>query len=237
MIEFQIILQARMGSTRLPGKVMLDLLEKPMLLWQVESLRSLSVPIVIATTLNERDDCIEDFARKYDLLFIRGSENNVYERFKKVQEKFPAKNHIRITGDCPLVSPKIISQIMLLHEATHADYSSNTLVRSFPDGLDVEVFSQQAFSRLESMKLTDYQMEHVLPGIYQNPREFQLTNLLEERNLGHWRWTIDYSSDFVWLQSILMAMKATEIPEYEDILNFISEYPVFMRIQKDVTDA
>jgi len=237
MKDFQIILQARMGSTRLPGKVMSDLLGRPMLLWQIESLKRLKIPLVVATTQKEQDNCIELLARQCNVDFVRGSENNVYERFRKVAETFPSKNHIRVTGDCPLASPVIITQLISLHETANADYTSNTLVRSFPDGVDAEVFSEQAFFRLDSLELNDYQKEHALPGIYQNPNIFRLMNLLEERNLGHWRWTIDYQSDFFWLQGILTRMKTMEIPEYEEILDFIEKHPSFLRTNKDVMNV
>ena len=233
MRDFQIILQARANSTRLPGKVLKDLRGKPMLKWQIESLKKLQIPTVVATTSNSQDDAIEELATSLGLLCVRGPEHNVYERFRLATRLFPANNYIRLTGDCPLISPKVTQRLIELHTNSGADYSSNFLIRSFPDGLDVEAFSQQAFNKLGGMTLTEYQKEHVTPGFYQNPEIFNIINLLEERNLGDWRWTIDFESDFTWLEGMLKAMKATEAPEYEDIMNFVNDNPTFMRTQKD----
>jgi spore coat polysaccharide biosynthesis protein SpsF len=204
-----------------------------MLKWQIESLKKLQIPTVVATTSNSQDDAIEELALSLGLLCVRGPEQNVYERFKLVTRLFPAKNHIRVTGDCPLISPKVTEEVIELHTKSGADYSSNFLIRSFPDGLDVEVFSQQAFNKLEGMTLTEYQKEHVTPAFYQNPETFNIINLLEERNLGDWRWTIDFESDFAWLEGMLKAMKAIEAPEYEEIKNFVNDNPSFLRTQKD----
>lgn len=226
-----------MGSSRLPGKVLKNLLGKPMITWQIESLKKLNFPIVIATTDKQQDDGIEEIAKQQGILLIRGSENNVFERFKNVSEEFPAKNYVRITGDCPLISPLVIHEVLNLHYQSNSDYSSNTLIRSFPDGLDTEVFTSDAFSKLNEMILTKYQQEHVTAGFYQNPKEFSLINLLEVRDLGDWRWTIDYPSDFSWLESMLISMGALRMPEYEETYSFIKNNPKFLRLQKDVKNV
>lgn len=237
MEEFVLILQARMGSTRLPGKVLKNLLGKPMITWQIESLKNLNFPIVIATTHKQQDDGLVEMAKQQGVLLIRGSEDNVFDRFKNVSQKFPAKNYVRITGDCPLISPLVIREVLNLHIQSNSDYTSNTLIRSFPDGLDTEVFTSDAFSKLNEMRLTKYQREHVTAGFYQNPKEFSLINLLEMRNLGDWRWTIDYPSDFSWLESMLTTMGALRMPEYEKTYGFIKNNPKFLRLQKDVKNV
>jgi spore coat polysaccharide biosynthesis protein SpsF len=232
-----LILQARMGSTRLPGKVLKNLLGKPMIAWQIESLKNLNLPIVIATTDKKQDDGIEEMAKQNGVLLVRGSEDNVFDRFKNVSEKFPAKNYVRITGDCPLISPLVIREVLSLHIQSNSDYSSNTLIRSFPDGLDTEVFTSDAFLKLNEMRLTKYQQEHVTAGFYQNPKKFSLTNLSEMRDLGDWRWTIDYPSDFGWLESMLTSMRVLKMPEYEETYSFIKNNPKFLRLQRDVINV
>lgn len=226
-----------MGSRRLPGKVFMNLLGKPMLAWQLNSLKKLDIPIIVATTNKLDDDCIEDLAIRNGLQCIRGSEHDVFERFVSVRADFPMDNYVRITGDCPLISPIVLREVVEMHKRSGSDYSSNTLVRSFPDGLDVEIFTDNAFFRLMNMELCEYQREHVTPGFYQNPQTFKLINLLEERNLGHLRWTIDIISDFKWLESLLFSMNAVEIPEYEDILDFIVNNPKYNRIQSDIQNV
>jgi len=216
---------------------MMNLLNKPMLMWQLDSLKKLHIPIVVATTLNHADDRIEDLALSMGARCIRGPEENVYERFRLVTEVYPAANHIRVTGDCPLISPKITEELIKIHINHQVDYSSNFLVRSFPDGLDVEIFSGKAFKKLGAIDLTSYQKEHVTPGFYQNIETFSTMNLLEERNLGDWRWTIDVPSDFRWLESMLTFMRVSEMPEYEETYSFIKNNPKFLRVQEDVKDV
>lgn len=223
-----------MGSKRLPGKVMKNLLGMPMIMWQINSLKKLGLPIIIATTTNRLDDVIHTWAANEKLLCVRDSEENVFNRFRKVIQMYPAKNYIRVTGDCPLISPFVTRKLLNTHTNIQADYSSNTLLRSFPDGLDVEVFTHEAFLKLQEMSLTKYQTEHVTAAFYQHPEMFSVANLLEERNLGNWRWTIDFQSDFTWLEGILGAMTVSEVPEYEKILEFIVNYPAFKRTQEDV---
>lgn len=235
MIDYQIIIQARMGSSRFPGKVMQPLLSKPMLTHQIRSLKKLEIPIVIATSNENLDTCIEDISNTNDLPCVRGSEADVFHRFSQVIQRYPAMNYIRITADCPLISPAIIQRLVKLHSLLNVDYCSNTLIRSFPDGLDVEIFTHQAFSRLSEIKLTSYQKEHVTPGFYENKGMFSVANLLEEENLGDWRWTIDYPSDLHWLKSLLLAMNASEIPEYQEIKAFILSNAIYCRKQGDTT--
>jgi spore coat polysaccharide biosynthesis protein SpsF (cytidylyltransferase family) len=203
-------------------------------MWQINSLKKLGIPIIIATTTNNGDVGIENLAREMNVLCVKGPEDDVYKRFKLVKDMYPARNLIRITSDCPLVSPKIIDQLLNIHMRLKVDYSSNFLLRSFPDGLDVEVFSQEAFEKLESMKLSSYQREHVTPAFYQNKNSFISVNLLEERNLGNFRWTIDFPSDFLWLKSMLSSMGVTQAPEYEEILQFINDNPEYYRTEQDV---
>lgn len=226
-----------MGSQRFPGKVMKDLLGKPMILWQINSLRKLDLPIVVATSTSQSDNNIAVFAENQGLSCIRGPEENVFERFWKVIEMFTTENYIRVTGDCPLISPSVVRSLLRAHVETSSEYSSNTLLRSFPDGLDAEVFTHQAFLKLRSMRLNEYQREHVTPAFYQYPGLFRSTNLYEERNLGDWRWTIDFPSDFAWLKSMLEVMGITEIPEYEQIFQFITNNPEYLRLQRDVSDV
>lgn len=216
---------------------MRDLLGKPMLQWQIDSLIDVCDNLVIATTTKEQDSQIADLARKKGIACVRGSEHDVLSRFKLAIDSYPALNYVRVTADCPLVSPKIIRELITLHESTNSDYTSNTLKRSFPDGLDAEVFSKYAFYRLCGLELSASQREHVTPGFYENPDKFKLGSLIESRNLGEMRWTIDYESDFVWLETILRAMNAAEIPGYEETLEFIERHPWFMRTQQDLENV
>lgn len=234
MLDTAILLQARTGSKRLPGKVLREIKGKPLLSWQVESLKSLEIPIVIATSNRLEDAAIVSVARILQVDYFCGSELDVFSRFSGAVNEFPAERYIRVTGDCPLISPSIIRKLQRFHGLVQSDYASNTLIRSFPDGEDAEIFTRNAFQILDKMAKSSYQTEHPTAGFYQNIGQFDCQNIHEPREMGHWRWTIDYESDFLWLERLLLAMDAERIPEYENIINFIDEHQEFLRTERDV---
>jgi spore coat polysaccharide biosynthesis protein SpsF len=234
MLDTVIFIQARMGSSRLPGKVLKEVMGKPMLAWQIESLKSLEMPIVVTTSSMEKDNEIVSIAKSLEVNFFRGSERDVFSRFSKALYEYPATKYIRITGDCPLVSPSIILKLKQFQDIVQSDYASNTMVRSFPIGEDVEIFTRSAFQVLENINKSSYQIEHPTAGFYQNIYQFKCQNIYEPRELGHWRWTIDYESDFVWFQRIIVEMGVKSIPEYEELIQFISKYREFLRTERDV---
>jgi len=136
------IIQARMSSTRLPGKVLMEICGKP-LLWHVVNRVSHSKyisQIVIATSTNPKDDEIEKFAKKYKLKVFRGSENDCLDRYYKAAKKYKADVIVRITADCPLICPEIIDRVIAEFKKNNSDYVSNSIIHTFPDGVYVEVF-------------------------------------------------------------------------------------------------
>src|SRR3954470_8407931 len=139
------VVQARTGSTRLPGKVLADLGGRPMLRFLLDRLAPLGVDdIVVATSTEERDDAVADLALAAGRPVVRGSEQDVLDRFVAALDTFPARHVVRITADCPLSDPKLIDAVVARHRETRADYTTNTLPRTFPKGLDVEVVSADA---------------------------------------------------------------------------------------------
>jgi spore coat polysaccharide biosynthesis protein SpsF len=237
MERFVLVMQARSKSTRLPNKVLMDLLGRPMIVWQVENLRKLGLRIVVATSDEREDDEIFNLIKSIGIDCIRGPEQNVFARFQKAKEEFPSLNYIRITADCPLISPQIIENIKQAHSLNHADYTSNTIVRSYPDGLDVEVFKAISFDQLSQLPLDDFQREHVTPGFYQNLNQFDCQNVLEPRRLGNYRWTVDYQSDFNWVKKLLLDFGGNYIPEYEEILQYLSDNKHMIRLQESIENA
>lgn len=202
------IIQARMGSTRLPGKVMLDLCGKTVLghvIERVEKVENID-EIVIATTTKEDDIVIEEEALKYGVKVFRGSEEDVLSRYYYAAKENEADVVVRITSDCPLIDPEIVNEMInkfkFLYKENRIDYLSNTLERTFPRGLDTEIFS---FEMLEETFINadkQYQREHVTPYMYENPNKFSLVGYENEIDYSQYRWTLDTEEDFELIKKI-----------------------------------
>ena len=142
MSKIGVIIQARMSSTRLPNKIMLNLVEKPVLWHVIERCKKAKVDeVIIATSKNKENNVIEEFCKQYEVSYFRGSENDVLKRYYDTAKKFNLDIIIRITSDCPLISPEIIDNLINEFNYGKADYISNVSNRSYPRGLDVEIFS------------------------------------------------------------------------------------------------
>jgi spore coat polysaccharide biosynthesis protein SpsF len=197
------IIQARMGSTRLPGKILETICGKPLLQHVVERIKKVQTidEIVIATTTSEKDTILTGEAITMEGASIfRGSEEDVLERYYRAAQKVGAEVIVRITADCPLIDPVIIDAMVgsYLKKSTgdnSVDYLSNTLVRTFPRGLDAEVFSFEVLERAFNEAKEEYQREHVTPYIWQNPEIFTLECFKNEEDLSFHRWTVDEEED------------------------------------------
>ena len=173
------IVQARMGSKRLPGKVQKEILGKPML-WYLLNRLWYSNEIdqcILATSSSLKDDVLNTFAKKNNIHCYRGSEEDVLSRFYEAATKFNGEIIVRITGDCPLVDPLIVDKFINMHISSCADYTSNTLKRTFPRGLDVEIFNYDVLKEAQNNANKSYEREHVTPYIYNNPKKFKLKNV------------------------------------------------------------
>ena len=197
------IIQARTGSTRLPGKVLADLGGRPLLAFLLDRLRDLPVErLVVATSSLARDDPIDALATTAGVDVVRGSEDDVLDRFGKVLDRFRPDTVVRLTGDCPLTDPEIVMDVLRLHSERDADYTSNVLPRTFPKGLDVEVVSAAAL-RVAVREASDpVEREHVLPFLYRRPERFRLANLRSDVDLGSERWVVDTATDLERVRSI-----------------------------------
>lgn len=195
--KFVAIIQARIGSTRLPGKALLDIAGRPMLLHVIERMqRSEEIDkIVVATTHNERDDEIEDFCKKHEVSFYRGSENDVLDRYYQCAKEYAADIVVRVTSDCPLIDPRVVDMVINEYKKGESDYSSNIVERTYPRGMDVEVFSFKALAKAHREAHEDYQREHVTPFIHENPEKFILTNVLGDEDFSRYRITVDTPED------------------------------------------
>ena len=192
------ILQARMSSTRLPGKVMRPMLGQPMMGRQIERLaRSRMLDrLVVATSDDPGDDVVADYAASLGCGVHRGPLHDVLERYRGAAEAFgAADNVVRVTADCPLADWRIVDACIERHLATGADYTSNTVERTYPKGLDVEVVKAPLIAVAAREGRDPYEREHVTPFFYRRPDRFRIDQLTQSRTLDHLRWTVDTPAD------------------------------------------
>lgn len=217
-----IVVQARMGSTRLPGKVLKDIAGRPMLSYQMERLRRVkrAERIVVATTDQPADDAVERFCQKEKIACVRGSEHDVLARYHLAIERFPADVVVRITADCPLIDPAIVDEAIAAYEP---DYVSNMLEQTYPYGMAVEVFSAQALREAHREAKDPAEREHVTPFIYRRPERYRLKSLTMAPNLSHHRWTVDTPEDFELVSRLLKTLK----PNFrlQDVLAVLNDHP------------
>lgn len=225
------IIQARMGSTRLPNKVLADVNGQPMLRILINRLKLAPEldAIVIATTDNPYDDVLEDWAIKEGIPCFRGSENDVLDRFYACAKKYQADIIVRITADDPLKDGGIISQLVThLIQNASLDYYSNTIKPTYPEGLDIEVFRFSALTLAHKQAKSLSEREHVTPYIWKNPHIFSLENLEFKRDLSHWRWTVDKPEDLAFIRAIWSQFSDRPNTSFLEIIAYIDKNPELM---------
>jgi spore coat polysaccharide biosynthesis protein SpsF len=233
------IIQARMGSTRLPGKILKDIKGQPML-WHVidrVNYSNLIDKIVIATTDNKEDDKIENFCKTNDINFYRGNQEDVLDRYYQTARIYQADLIIRITSDCPLIDPSIIDKIIehYLNNKEKVDYVSNILERTYPRGMDVEVFSFRTLETAWQKAEQQYQREHVTPYICKNPDTFTMSHVKNEIDLSILRLTVDEEKDLELVRGIYKKLYNKNTVFYlEDIVKLFEEYPELKLINEEV---
>lgn len=222
------ILQARMSSSRLPGKVLKPVLGAPMLARQIERLRrSACVDQMILATSNEAsDDPIERLCRKLELDCFRGNLNDVLDRFYRAARSHNPDHVVRLTGDCPLTDPELIDEVIRFHLAGGYDYTSNCFEPTFPHGLDVEVFRFSCLEEAWREASLPYQREHVTPFFYQQTGRFRVGSFKGDVDLSWLRWTVDESADFELVTEIYSALYPGT-PDFttRDILAYLENHP------------
>ena len=203
------VIQARTGSTRLPGKVLADLGGRPLLRFMLDRLADLRVDdLVVATSTLDRDDAVVDIAFDAGRQVVRGSEADVLDRFVEALGAHPADHVIRLTADCPLADPVLIEAVIARHLDRGADYTSNVFPRTFPRGLDCEVMTAAALRAAHGEAVDAAEREHVTPFLYRRPERFALANLRNDVALGREGWTIDTADDLAFVRSIVDRMAA-----------------------------
>lgn len=191
-----VVVQARTGSSRLPGKVVMDLGGIPMLAFQLRRLAPLGERVVVATSDRPGDDVVEGVAHAEGVDVVRGSETDVLGRFAATLDAHPSADVIvRLTADCPLTDPAIVRAVLARLDESGADYASNVHPRSFPKGLDVEACTVAALRAAAIDAVDPYDREHVTPFLYRNPGRFTVANVDSCADLGELWWTVDTAAD------------------------------------------
>lgn len=241
-LETLIILQARMSSSRLPNKVLMPILGKPMLAHQIARLAKIKTPykLIIATSKQKSDDAIAILCEQLSISCFRGSLDDVLARYYHAAIEHnndkKIKNIVRLTGDCPLIDSDIIDNVIELFLTTKVDYCSNCVPATFPDGLDVEVFSLAALEKAYLLAKKPSEREHVTPFIRNNPELFTTSNFSHTHDLSHYRWTVDEAIDFKLVNKIYQALyENTPLFKLNDILQLIQQQPQLARMNQNIT--
>jgi spore coat polysaccharide biosynthesis protein SpsF len=231
------IVQARMGSIRLPGKVLMNVDEKTFvlhsLITQLKNCKFLE-KIVIATTNLKDDDKIEKFVTSMNIECFRGSQNDVLDRYYRCAQKFSFSTIVRITADNPLIDPTLVDDVIKIFNSNSFDYVSNAHIRSFPYGTETEVFSFNALEKVWQNAETNNEREHVTPYFYNHPDKFNIYDVINKENLSHLRWTVDTDIDLKLVQIIFSKIKNRPIL-MNDILDLFSKEPNLIKINTNVT--
>ncbi len=227
------IIQARMGSTRLRGKVLKELCGKKVLehiVLRVKKSKFID-KVVVATTINKEDDDIYKFCQEKNVDCFRGSENNVLERYYKCAKNYNADVIIRITADDPLKDPEVIDRGIQILVENDYDYVSNTIKPTYPEGIDTEIFTFLALEKSYMEASLMSEKEHVTPYIWKNSSKFKLYNFEFERDLSHLRWTMDTYDDFEFIKEVYEELYyKNNMFLMKDVLNLIAKNPEIMQI-------
>jgi spore coat polysaccharide biosynthesis protein SpsF len=225
------IIQARMSSTRLPGKVMLVLNNDTVLYQVVSRVRKANVDdVIIATSNHSSDDAIVKFCQEQKISYYRGSLNNVLSRYYMAAKEYEADIVVRITSDCPLYDHTILND--MLSEFNNCDYLSNCFERTFPRGLDTEIFTFKSLEKTYNQAKRDQEKEHVTPYIWQNPHLFKLKNHISNNNLSNHRWTLDTKEDYQLIQSIYQNLGDDFTTK--EVIEFLEKNPDIFSINQHI---
>ena len=222
------IVQARMGSTRAPNKVLADIAGEPMLAHVLKRTARAHVDaIVVATTDKPEDAVLARWVTESGLASVyRGSEHDVLDRFWRAATQSQADVIVRVTADDPLKDPQIIDHALsLLEQDESLDYASNTMRPTFPEGLDIEVFRFAALDRANAQAKLASEREHVTPYIWKHPELFRVRNFEHAEDLSSWRWTVDKPADLEFMRKVFSAFPSGDPMPYQSVIDYVRRHP------------
>lgn len=233
------IVQARYGSTRLPAKILKEISGKPML-WHVVNRLSFSKLIdktIVATTDLPNDNITEEFCIENKIDYYRGSAEDVLSRYYEAAKQFNADIVIRITSDCPLIDPFIVDKMLksFLALTSECDYMSNVIERTFPRGLDTEIFTFNALEKARNEAATPFEKEHVTPFIYNHTEMFNTRNFFNSKDYSFHRWTVDTEEDLRLIEEIYKELyNPDKLFLFEDVIKLFGLKPELIKINQHI---
>ena len=229
-----------MGSTRLPGKVLLEINKIPLLKFQIDRIENSKKvdKIVVATTVAREDDSIESFCVNNQIEFYRGSQNDVLSRYYECASNYQADIIVRLTADCPLSDPGLIDKVVSLFLKSKADYAANTIpvkTSNWPDGSDVEVFSFEALERAQRESTSAEEREHITFFFWKNKENgFKTIQLDNEDDWSKYRFTIDYPEDLKVIQLLMDEIESRQVfGNIEEIIKIFKSKPEISKINEE----
>jgi spore coat polysaccharide biosynthesis protein SpsF len=232
------IIQAHMGSSRLPGKVLLEIGGRTMLEHVIERTRQCPSidEVVVATSTLTSDDVIADRCLRAGVSFYRGSDEDVLDRFTRAARQFAADHYVRITSDCPLLDPEVSEHIIQRYwrALPKVDYASNKIPFTYPPGLDTEIFSREALERAWRQATEAYERAHVTIHIYQHPEQFRLLSVTSDVDRSDWRWTVDTPEDLEFVRQVYARLGTVRRFTWRDVVSLIEREPSLREINRHV---
>ena len=228
-----VIIQARMGSTRLPGKVLQDLGGQTVLERVVSRTRRCGLvnEVIVATSVNPADDAIVEACVPLRVRVFRGSEHDVLDRYFRAAEAAQAEVVVRITCDCPLIDPGVSDKTICAFLDARPDYASNVLERTYPRGLDTEVVALEALECAFREAQEPFQREHVTPFFYLHREKFKLLSVKGEHDFSQHRWTLDTAEDLEFLQAVYARLGDRDF-NWQDVLRLMENEPKLAEINR-----
>lgn len=222
------IIQARMSSTRLPGKVLKKLGNVTVLDWCVRA--AIAIPgvdeVAVATSKDESDNAIASWCENSGITCVRGPLQDVLARYALAARQTDAQIVLRLTADCPLLDPFVCAEVLALLHSSKSDYASNVVPRIWPDGTDCEAFTAEALYQAEAHAALSDEREHVTPFIRKHPERFKVSALpCPVPGLGSERWTLDTAQDFAFLSALVPYLPPDSPPRYSEVLAVLEQHP------------
>ena len=230
------IIQARMGSSRLPGKVLQDIGGSTMLARVVRrTQRAASLDeVIVATTVETDDEVIVAECKRLSVPVFRGDKEDVLDRYYQAAQAYHAAIIVRITSDCPLIEPEVVDQVVRACLDAQADYASNTLQRTYPRGLDTEVMTLSALELAWRQATEPYQRIHVTPYLYQHPDQFKLLSVTDDQDHSRYRWTVDTPDDLAFVREVYRRLDNDDAIRWTQVLDLLEREPALLRINTGV---
>lgn len=231
------IIQARMTSSRLPGKILMEVLGKPLLQLMIERVQQAKCinSVVLATTTNKEDDPTEELGKSMGVEVFRGSEEDVLDRFYRAADKFGGEHIMRLTGDCPLIDPDFLDELTDFYFDGGYDYAANCVEPTLPDGLDAEIISMKALREVHEKAVRPPHKEHVTLYVRDNADQFKIGSWKHTEDYSSMRWTVDNREDFELVKAILEGV-VEQKPDFRmaDVIALLKENPDFSALNAHI---